>query len=128
MAHAAECDILVAQENASADIQSYVNNYIEDKNPKKVEKGDAGAIDREQLFAEIEKEQKEEEKVWPKVSDGLALITNGRFSKVLNETFQKTKFEEYNRPENCEKWCRSSIETYGSTNSGEIKKQRQTIH
>ena len=103
VAHVAESDILVVQENASADIESYVNNYIEDKNPKKVEKVDAGAIDRGQLFAEIEKEQKEEGKVRPKVSDGLALIISGRFSKVLNETFQKTKFEEYNRPENCEK-------------------------
>ena len=66
VAHVAESDILVVQENASADIESYVNNYIEDKNPKKVEKVDAGAIDREQLFAEIEKEQKEEEKVGQK--------------------------------------------------------------
>ena len=51
MAHVAESDILVVQENASADIESYVNNYIEDKNPKKVEKVDAGVTDHEQLFA-----------------------------------------------------------------------------
>ena len=53
------------------------------------------------LLAEIATELSTEEKLGEKVSEKLASIVDGRFQSKLTPELQKSKFEAYNRPENC---------------------------
>lgn len=55
----------------------------------------------DELLETIASELNDEEKLGEKVRERLAGIVNGRFKSKLAADVQKSKFEAYNRPENC---------------------------
>ena len=112
-----ERDVLVLQEDQEeTDLQQCEKTFIEGQGSS----ASTTERDKGQLFDEIDLELSEKEVLGPRVSDGLATIVNGRFSRKLSEKVQKEKFEAHNRPENCEKlvvplvnkvvWAKLSLE------------------
>ncbi|KAK7479130.1 hypothetical protein BaRGS_00029648 [Batillaria attramentaria] len=97
-------DVLVVQEDINLDETelAFLKRKAAEAEPNTSAKADASGLSK---FAKVEQELSEPEKLGPKVSEDLAGLLNGRFTKDLGANAQKSIFEAHNRPENCPNLC-----------------------
>lgn len=88
-------DVLVCED---PDLDELEESLLQDDEEK--EESESPDTDSD-LLETIATELNTEEKLGEKIEDKLAGIVDGRFQSKLTPELQKSKFEAYNRPENC---------------------------